>query len=92
MVSHVETLEVLLRYWDDPDRPKVFGGTALSYAIHELGNSPAPEKREALLGAVRSLLAAGAGPKVGASDQTALGLVRLYRLKDVEPLLTGSAA
>jgi len=86
---HPGTLEQLLRHCDNPDRPTVGGGTALSYAIHELGESPAAQKRAALLAAVQNLLAAGADPKAGAPDQTALELVRMYRLDDVEPLLTG---
>lgn len=85
---HPGTLELLLRHCDNPDRPTVGGGTALSYAIHELGESPASEKREALLAAVQKLLAAGADPKAGASDQTPLELVRMYQLDDIEPLLT----
>jgi ankyrin repeat protein len=86
---HPGTLELLLRHCDNPDRAMVGGGTALSYAIHELGESPASEKREALLAAVQNLLAAGADPKVGGPDQTALELVRMYRLADIEPLLAG---
>ena len=92
VMYQVGTLELLLRHCDDPDRPTILGGTALSYAIHELGESPPPEKREALLGAIKALLEAGANPRYGAADQTALELVRLYGLKDVESLLTGGAA
>jgi hypothetical protein len=86
---HPGTLELLLRHCDNPDGPTVGGGTALSYAIHELGESPASEKRKALVTAVHNLLAAGADPKAGAPNQTALELVQMYRLDDIEPLLRG---
>ena len=80
-------LAPLLAHTHNPDGPQVLGGTPLSYVVHELGEEPSPERKQQLLGALELLLQAGANPKCGASDQTALELSRLYGLCDVEALL-----
>lgn len=81
-------LEVLLAFARSPDAPEVMGGTPMSYVLHELGEPVSPARRDELLGALASLLAAGASPRAGGVDQTPLELARLYRLRDVESLLS----
>lgn len=82
-------LATLLEYTSAPDEPQVGGGTPLSYVVHELGESPDLKRRLQLFVAVQILLRAGANPKCGGPDQTALGLARLYKMPDVEKVLLG---
>jgi hypothetical protein len=80
-------LATLLGHTRNPDGPRVLGGTPLSYAVHELGEKPNPERKQQLLRAIELLLQSGADPTCGASDQSALELSRLYGMPDVEALL-----
>jgi hypothetical protein len=80
-------LATLLEYTAAPDEPQVMGGTPLSYVVHELGENPDPQRRQQLLDAINLLLRAGANPKCGGADQTALALARLYKMPDVENFL-----
>jgi ankyrin repeat protein len=80
-------LPTLLEHTSNPDLPKVMGGTPLSYVVHELGEKPDAERRQELFEAIALLLQAGANPKSGATDQTAIELARLYHMPDVEAAL-----
>lgn len=92
VVFNSDSLSVLLEHCIDADGPKVGGGTPLSYVIHELGENPSTNRRQRLIDALNMLLRAGASPSVGGPDQTALELVRLYQLPEIEVMLMGSAA
>lgn len=92
VVFNTDSLGVLLEHCIDPDGPKVGGGTPLSYVIHELGENPGANRRQRLIDALNMLLSAGASPSAGGPDQTALELVRLYRLPDIELILMRSVA
>ena len=80
-------LPTLLEYTADPNAPQVMGGTPLSYVVHELGEHPDAGRKQKLLDAIDLLLRAGADPKGGGGDQTALELARLYKMSDVENAL-----
>ncbi|MGB6030297.1 hypothetical protein ACVCL3_05160 [Rhodanobacter sp. UC4437_H4] len=83
-------LPALLQRTLNPDAPTVLGGTALSYAVHELGENPSIERQRQLHDAIGLLRRSGANPKFGGPDQSALELSRLYRMPDVEQLLLQS--
>ena len=80
-------LPLLLAHSAEPDGPQVLGGTPLSYVVHELGERPDAPRRQQLFEAMDLLLAAGADPMCGGSNQSALELSRLYRMPDVEAWL-----
>ncbi|SFK96736.1 ankyrin repeat domain-containing protein [Lysobacter sp. cf310] len=88
VLHNPQLLKVLLAFARSPDAPEVMGGTPMSYVLHELGEAASPARRDELLMALASLLAAGASPRAGGVDQTPLELARLYRLRDIESLLS----
>ena len=91
VLSNVKALDTLLPFARSVDGPRVGGATPLSYVVHELGESPSPERRKDLLDALKTLLAAGANPRAGAPDQSALELASLYGFPDVESMLMEAA-
>jgi hypothetical protein len=77
-------LPVLLEHTATPDLPKVMGGTALSYVVHELAEHPDADRKSQLLEAMDVLLRAGAEPGGGEAGQSPFTLARIYGLRDVE--------
>ncbi|MCM5682459.1 hypothetical protein M8A51_23265 [Schlegelella sp. S2-27] len=92
VLYHLELLPALLKHAANPDALDVGGATPLSCVLHELGEGPVGARRQQLVEAAAHLLHAGADPRAGASDQSALELARLYELPDVEALLVNAGA
>ena len=87
VLYNVKALDTLLPYARSLDGPQVMGGTPLSYVVHELKESPSPERSKDLMDALKTLLAAGANPRAGGPDQSALELAWLYGFGDIESML-----
>ena len=92
VLHHVELLPALLEHAGNPDALDAAGATPLSYVVHELGDAPDAARRRQLVDAATRLLRAGADPRAGASDQSALELARLYELPEIEALLMHKCA
>ena len=90
VLHHPSHLESLLASSTDPDAPWVAGGTPLSYVVHELGEQPDENRRLQLLHAIELLLKAGANPKCGESDQTAVSLAVQYQMPEVLSALSSA--
>ena len=92
VLYHVELLPELLKHADNPDALDIGGATPLSCVVHELSDTSDASRRQQLVDAATHLLRAGADPRAGASDQSALELARLYELPEVEALLVRGCA
>ena len=91
VLFHVELLPMLLPHAEDLDALDVGGSTALACVVHEIADAADPARRQQLIDAAGQLLHAGADPRAGVSDQSALALARLYEMPDVEALLERGA-
>ena len=91
VLFHLELLPMLLKHAQDPDALDAGGSTALACVVHEIADAQDAARRTQLVGAAEQLLRAGADPRAGVAEQSALVLARLYDMPDVEALLARGA-